>query len=181
MANKSGYLNAQDIATTAALEALRQFRKEEKQNVKKNRLHNTGLLMDHYLEFIDYYEKIKYKGSDIVDELEFDEQEMISQDDVIIYSIKRSKIRTKILICQIEAAVEMTENQMKAKNEAEKFEVVRLLYMDKELKDNKFNQRIQMIAERIKCGESTVRRWNNEMLNELSEKLFGVDGLRLDI
>lgn len=179
--NRSGYVNTRELAKEAALEALRQFRKEERQKVKKTRLHNTGLLMDHYIEFIDYYEKIKYRASDIEDDLDPIEAEMVSQDDIIIYSIKRSKIRTKIMINQIESAVSMVEAQMKAKGEEEKYKVIQMLYMDRDKKDIKFNQRVKLVADEIKCSESSVRRWNTEMLNELSEKLFGVDGLRLEL
>jgi hypothetical protein len=179
--NKAGYINTSELAREAALEALREFRKEERAKVKKTRFHNTGLLMDHYLEFIDYYEKIKCRASDIVEDLDPEDADMIEQDDIIIYSIKRSKIRTKIMINQIDAAVAMVHAQTLARNEKEKYKVIELLYMDRNKQNIRYNQRIQMVAEEISCSESSVRRWSSEMLNEISEKLFGVDGLRLEL
>lgn len=179
--NKSGYINSIELAKETAIEALKLYKKQERENIKKNKLHNTGLLLDHYFDFVDHYEKIKYKASDIIDELDPVEVDMVSQDDIIIYSIKRSKIRTKIMINQIETAVKMVQAQMKAKNEIEKYNVFVKLYMDRDKKDLRFNQRVKSVAEESNCGESSVRRWSSEILNELSIKIFGVDGLRLEI
>jgi hypothetical protein len=106
---------------------------------------------------------------------------IISQDHIIIYSIKGSKIRTKIMINQIDTAVKMVEAQMKAKNEIEKYNVFVKLYMDWQKNDIRFNQRVKVTPDENNCGESSVRRWSCEILNELSIKLFGVDGLRLEI
>jgi hypothetical protein len=36
-----------EIAKEAALEALREYKKEERNSIKSNKLHNTGLLLDH--------------------------------------------------------------------------------------------------------------------------------------
>jgi hypothetical protein len=75
----------------------------------------------------------------------------------------------------------MLKSDMVAKQEEEKYLVIHKLYMEPSLKDIKFTQRIRQVAEDIKCNDVTVRRWNNEMLNKLAVKLFGVDGLRLDV
>jgi len=55
------------------------------------------------------------------------------------------------------------------------------LYFKKELKDLKFNSRVSKVAELLNCSESSVRRWNNEVLKKLSVMLFGVDGMRIDL
>ncbi len=178
---KRGMYNVNDIAREAALEAIKIYKQQEKEKVRKTRLHNTGLLLENYLDFVAHYEQIKYKASDIQESLYIDEREMVDMDDVIIQSIKRSKIRTKIMISQIETAMAMVQSKMAAKGEEEKIKVIKLLYMDREKQNFKFNQRVQLIAEEIHCSESSVRRWNTEMLNEFAVLLFGVDGLRLDV
>ncbi len=178
---KSGMINVNEIAREAALEAIKIYKQQEKEKVRKTRLHNTGLLLENYLGFVDHYEKIKYRASDIQEELDEVELDMVKMDDIIIQSIKRSKIRTKIMINQIETTMAMIQAKMAAKGEEEKSKVVKLLYMDRSKRNIKFNQRVKIIAEEIHCSESSVRRWNSEMLNEFSVILFGVDGLRLDV
>ncbi len=63
----------------------------------------------------------------------------------------------------------------------EKYLTVKILYMEPERKGIKFTQRIEAVADDVKCHETTLRKWNNEMLNKLAIKLFGVDGLKLDV
>jgi Zn-dependent metalloprotease len=85
------------------------------------------------------------------------------------------------MIRQIESAMELLKKDMKNKNETEKAAVIEKLYMDRSKKEYKYNQRVKVVAEELNCSESSVRRWANEMLTELSVKLFGVDGLRLEL
>ena len=184
--NRSGYLNAKDLAVEAAQEAIKLYKKEEKDRSRKDAFHNTGLLMSKYIELVEHYENIKYRSSEIEDLFDAQTFEDTTQDDIIIQSIKRSKIRTMIIISQINTTVKLLEVSMKEKGETEKYEAVKLLYMDPAKKELKYYQRVKLVVEEmtvrgIPCSDSSVRRWSNEMLNELSVKLFGVDGLRIDI
>lgn len=175
-------LDMKKLLKESALEALREFKKEERDKVRRGRLRNTRLLMDNYLEFIEHYDNIKSSTSELCEEFEndisFDDADM---GDIIINSIKRTKMRTRVMIRHIETTVGMLKDDMIAKGEPEKCEVVELLYMDSCKKDFKFNYKVELVAQQINCHEGTVRRWNNEMLDKLSVKLFGVDGLKLDI
>jgi hypothetical protein len=175
-------INIKQLLKEAALEALREHQKAERDTVRRTRFHNTRLLMDHYLELVEHYENIKASASEVQDE--FDEDltfDSINMDDIIINAIKRTKIRTRVMIRQIETVVAALKADMEAKGEPEKFDVIELLYMDTSKKDTKFANRVDMVADEINCSPGTVRRWNNEMLDKLAIKLFGVDGLRLDI
>lgn len=169
------------IAREAALEAVAAYDKKKTEKKKKTTFHNTGLLMNNYLDFIEHYEKIKCNASDSLDDLDELETEIVEQDDVIIYSIKRSKIKTKIMIHQIETAIALVKNKMTIRGEPEKFEVIELMYMDPSKKDMKFHERVKLVSDQLNCGESTVRRWNNEMMDEISKKLFGYDALRIEV
>lgn len=180
MGNKPGYMSINEVAKEAALEAFKIYKQQEKANMKKTRLHNTGLLLNHYIDFLDHYEQIKYKASDIQDDLSPD-IDKIELDDIMIYSIKRSKIRTMIMIRQIETAVALLKVKMKDKNQMEKYHVIEKLYMDRSKSKLEFNPRVNLVADELHCSDSSVRRWNSEMLNELSISLFGVDGLRLEL
>lgn len=174
-------IDMKQVLKSAALEALREFRKEEQDKIRRGRLRNTRLLMENYLEFIEHFENIKSAVAEAFDEdeeINFDEIEM---DDIIIQSIMRTKVRTKVMVRQIETVVGMLKMDQMAKGETEKYEVVELLYLDKEKKDLKFNARVEIVAQQLNCHEGTVRRWNNEMIDKIAIKLFGVDGLKFDI
>ena len=186
MGKRSGMVNANEIAKSAALEALKIYKKEEKDKTRKAAFHNTGLLLENFLGFIEHYENIRYKASDIQDELDPIEYDMVANDDIIIYSIKRSKIRTKVMIRHIETAVKLLEIEMAKKGEVDKITVFRKLYMDPAKKDYKYNKRVEIVEQEMSnmgkpCSQSTIRRWANDILEKLSVKLFGVDGLKLDI
>ncbi|EPR12487.1 hypothetical protein [Ruminiclostridium papyrosolvens] len=175
-------LDIKQVLREAALEALKEYRKEEREKVRKGRLRNTRLLMDNYLEFVDHYDNIKSSANEVIEDIEegldFDNANM---GDIIIQSIKRTKVRTKIMIRHIETVVDLLKKDMEAKNESEKYKVIELLYMDESKKNMKFNKKVEEVASELNCGESTVRRYNTEMIDKLAIKLFGVDGLKLEL
>ncbi|HEX9058573.1 MAG TPA: hypothetical protein VF941_00165 [Clostridia bacterium] len=174
--SESGY----NVAREAALEALREFKKEERDRKRKQQLRNVGLLMENYLDLQEHLEKIKYRAADMEDYFENLDISVDMRDEVSIQAIKRSKIRTVIMVAQIETTMELLKKKMEQRGEYEKFQVMKMLYMDTEKKGMKFNQKVIMVAEDAHCHEATVRRWNNEMLNELSKFIFGADGLKID-
>lgn len=175
MSIKKQAVNIQDVAKAAAIEALRLQRNEERQRIRKNRYHNTELLLKNYLRLVDHKENAKERASDILDLEELD------IDEVIIQSIKRSRVRTVVMINQIETCVEILKARQEAKGQGEKYEVIFRLYMDEARRDIEWGERIQMVAEELYCSEASIRRWKNEMVRELSVLLFGVDGLQLEL
>ena len=182
---KVNIMDVDDRARCTALEAVRLYRKEEREYIKRAGYHNMRTLMENYLDLVEHYEKIKYRAKDLEDYLEnmdiYGVDTETEEGEIRIEAIKRSKTRTLIMVTQIQVALQMLKRDMEAKDEYEKYQTVYLLYMDKDKQGMKFNKRVSAVAEDVKCAEMTVRRWNYEMLNKLAVKLFGVDGLRLDV
>lgn len=168
-------------AGAAADAAIKKYKESEREEKRRSKLRNTGILIDHYLDFVNHYESIKYRATDIIEDLEPMEAAAVTQEDITITAIKRSKIKTQIMIQSIKIAVNILENKMKCKGETEKYELFNKLYMDADRVHIKFNQRIKIVADEMNCSESTARRWANEMLGELSIHLWGVDGLRIEL
>lgn len=172
----------EEASKKAALEALREYKKEEKDKTRKGRLRNTRLLMDNYLNFIEHYENIRESAMEVIEDIEsgvdFNDAEM---GDIIIASIKRTKVRTRVMIRHIETVVSFLKADMEARGESDKYKVIELLYMDDAKKDIKFNEKVSITADQLNCHEATVRRWNNEMIDKLAVKLFGIDGLKLEL
>lgn len=178
-------IDVDDRARATALEAVRIYDKEKRDQVRRAGYHNMRTLMENYLDLVEHYEKIKYRAKDLEDYLEnmdiYGVDAETEDGEIRIEAIKRSKTRTLIMITQIQAGLVMLKKEMELKNEYEKYQTIYLLYMDQRYKSIKFNQRICMIASEVNCHETTLRRWNNEMLNKLAVKIFGVDGLKLDL
>lgn len=186
MGKKQSTVNAQEIAKTAAKEALREQKEEERQRIKRTRYHNTELLLKNYLSLLEHYENAKDKASDIPDEVlhfVFNSETDLDDDmdEVIVKAIKRSRIRTAIMITQIETCLKILKLRMSSKGQPEKYEVIHCLYLDKARRHINFGELIKTVAQELNCGEKSVYRWKNEMVTEFSILLFGVDGLSLDL
>jgi translation elongation factor EF-4 len=115
------------------------------------------------------------KASDIFDLVE------LEADEVIIQSIKRSRMRTMVMIAQIENCLDILKDRMVGKGQPEKYEVINSLYLDRARRDIERGELIKTVAIELNCNERSIYRWKNEMVTELSILLFGIDGLRLDL
>lgn len=154
-------------------EILKEIRKEEQESKKKGVYHDARLLMKHYNDLKTHYEKgisdIKGIQEDIdtldVDLLDMDEEELY------IYSIKSSKIRTLIMISHLEFALKALKNKQKKNKTYEKYRALELYYI------HEFTYEI--VAEKLNCSEISARRWIKEMLKELGVFLFGIDALKI--
>lgn len=166
-----------DIAKAAAMEALKLQKDEERKQIKRNRYHNTELLLKNYLSLQDHYENAKANDFDIVKLYDLD----ADNDEIIIRSIKRSKIRTQIMLSQIDTYLEILKLRQDSKGQPEKYEVIYCLYIDKARRELQFGELVKVVAEELHCSPDSVYRWKKEMVTELSILLFGIDGLRLDL
>lgn len=180
MGKKSGTVNVQEIATAAAIEALKLQKNEERMRIRKNRFHNTELLLKHYLGLVEHFENSQDKAleEDLIEAFNIED---IDKEEVIIQAIRRSRIRTKVMIRQIEMCLEILKVKMIAKGQPERYEVIQKLYLEPGKLSIQWTERVKIVAEEIHCGEASVRRWKNDMINELSILLFGVDGLQLEL
>lgn len=169
--------SVQEIATAAAKEALRLQKKEERDRIRKSRYHNTELLLKHYLRLVDHRDSSKDKASDVLSAEEVKE----IGDEVIIRSITRSRARTEVMINHIDTCLDILKERQEAKGQGDKYEVIWCLYMDPARRDLEWGKRIEAIAGELYCSPDSVRRWKNEMVQELSVLLFGVDGLQLEV
>lgn len=173
-----GTVNIQEIATAAAIEALKLQKKEELEQIKKNRFHNTERLLKNYLSLIEHFELSQDKASE--EDLEAFNFEDMDTDDIIIRSIRRSRMRTLVMVLHIEACLGRLRTKMVDKGQLEKYVVIEKMYLDPVKNLMPLTERKMVIAAEIHCGETSVWKWRNEMISELSVLLFGVDGLRLE-
>ena len=179
MGKRLGTVNIQEIATAAAIEALRLQKDAERDRARKNRFHNTELLLKKYLSLIKHLELAQDKASDEdLKEYNFEESDM---EDVIIYAIRRGRIRTLIMVTQVEVSLVELRTKMVDKGQPEKYAVIDKLYLDPVKSLMPWAERVRIIAAEIHCSEKSVYTWKNDMIEELSVMIFGVGGLRLAI
>ena len=164
-------VNIDEAIKKATKEAIKEYDKELRQQQKKKVFHNTRLLLKHYNDLkshvdkaIDEFKTLEADLSDIGD---------IERDELYILSIKRSKSKTLIMIAHIDMAMDTLKRKQYKLCSAEKYQALHKYYIQEKTYED--------IAVELNCGVVTARRWVNEMLNELSVYIFGIDGLRLDM
>lgn len=164
-------VNIDDTIKKAAKEAIKEYDKERKQEQKKKVFHNTKLLLKHYNDLKQHVEN----AIDDVKRLEGDLEGLgdLEKDELYILSIKRSKSKTLIMIAHIDMAMEVLRQKQIKLCALEKYETLRMFYIDE--------VSYEEIVKHFNCGVNTPRRWINDMINELSILLFGIDGLKIDV
>lgn len=165
-------VNIEELINKATDAAIKRYRDKEKEEIKNKKYHNTELLLKNYNSFVEHCNNSKYSVEDIREIIEEDNLE-IDDDELYIRSIRRSKIRTRIMVEHISIAIEALRQKMLEKVQIEKYDAIRLIYFD--------CKTYEEAAEELNCSEITVRRWKNEMIRELSTLIFGIEGLKLDI
>lgn len=182
--NKKARTKSEDIALAAAKQAIKEMQEEERQKKKKRAFQNTNLLLEHYLDLKQYCDNAVYKIQDHEEELEHEIDEVIEDvtgEDISVMSIKRSKEITLIMISHVETALELLRKKSQSKGIEDRYSVLDMLHLDPSFQDIPWTERISTVADSLDCADSTVRRWRNDMVQDLSVFLFGMDGLRLEI
>lgn len=163
-------VTATDIATQAASEALKLYRKEQNRTTKRRNLRNTKRLMENYKAIKS---NIKDGISEITD-TDIDFTDELDESDLFIASIRRSKFRSAIMISHVDAAIGRARKELYAREELYKFELFLDLYIVGE------NETYESLAEKYNCSPVTARRWVNDVNSRLSIHLFGVEGLQFE-
>lgn len=158
---------ADELIEKAVKTAIREFDKEQKQENKKKALHNTKLLLKNY-------NKIKASIEGAVYEIKQLEQDFVVVDDadeLYIESIRRSKLKSIIVITHIENALEIVSNDYRAKGTPEKYDVFKSCLINHMNYDD--------AAKQYHSSKTSISRWINEVTREVSIQLFGIDGICL--
>lgn len=167
----SKIINVDETINKAVKQAIKEYDKEKLQEQKKKVFHNTRLLLKHYNDLKSHVEN----AIDDVKRLENDLEDLgdLDRDELYILSIKKSKSKTLIMIAHIDMSMEILKQKQYKLCSSEKYEALRNYFIEEKTYEE--------IAELLNCGVVTARRWVNEMINELSIYLFGIDGLKLDV
>ncbi|RXI46529.1 hypothetical protein DP145_06810 [Clostridium tetani] len=164
-------INIDEVINKATKNAIKEYDKEKRMEQRKKIFHNTKLLLKHYNDLKSHVQNaiadIKQLEGDL------DELGDLERDELYILSIKKSKSKTLIMIAHIDMAMDLLKKRQYKLCSIEKYHALEKYYF----KEMTFEE----VAESLNCGVVTARRWINEMINELSILLFGIDGMKLDM
>ncbi|MPW25964.1 hypothetical protein GC105_09190 [Alkalibaculum sp. M08DMB] len=160
--------NINDLIDQATYRAIKLYTKEQATAQNKSVLHNTKLLLKHYNDLQEH----ALKAVETINAIDFDNIAIdeMDKDDLYILSIKKSKVKTIIMIAHIDAALASLKHKQIKLHMPEKYEALEMFYIKGIPYDD--------IVMKYNCGANTPRRWMGQMLNELSILLFGIDGIR---
>lgn len=160
---------ADQLARTAALEAVKEFEKSQKKNRKVKVFQNAKKLMENYNRICQSVQEGVSELSDVDDGEELEE---LSAEDIYINSIIKSKLRSIVMIAHIDKCLKLLEEEEYRKETPEKYLAFKYYYLDDMTYEN--------IAEVYGYAERTTRRWITELTNILSIYLFGADAIVLE-
>ena len=158
---------ADDLIEKAVKSAIREYSKEQKTEKKRKALHNTKLLLKNY-------RKIQQSIEEAVSEIRQLEQEYVvlnDTDELYIESIRRSKLKSLIVIAHIDKALALVQEECNQKNSSEKYNI----FIDCMLDGTTYEE----AAEQYDTSTQSISRWVTNITKSISIQLFGVDGLDL--
>lgn len=161
---------ADQLARTAALEAVKEFEKSQRKNRRVKVFQNAKKLMENYNRICQSVQEGVSALSDVEDGEELEE---LSAEDIYINSIIKSKLRSIVMIAHIDKCLGLLEEEMTRKEWQEKYQAFKMFYLE-------VGATQEDIAERFGTTDRTVRRWVSELTDILSVYLFGADAIVLD-
>jgi DNA-directed RNA polymerase specialized sigma24 family protein len=156
---------ADDLIEKAVKKAIKEYNKEQKVERKKKALHNTKLLLKNYRKI---QTSIEEAVSDAI-QLEQDYVIMDDNDELYVESIRRSKLRSLIVIAHIDKALALAEEECKQKNSSEKYDIFISCMLD--------GATYEEVAEQYDTSTQSISRWVTSITKSISIQLFGVEGL----
>ncbi|MBU5677894.1 hypothetical protein KQI88_15865 [Alkaliphilus sp. MSJ-5] len=153
--------------TKLVKEAIKEFKIENQKQEKKQVYHNTRLLLRHYNDLQEHI----LDAVDNINQMECDiDIHELNEDDLYILSIKQSKVKTLIMLAHIDVSLEKLKQKQIKLGTVEKYRALEMFYFQ--------GKTYEQIQEELHCGLGTPGRWVNQMVNQLSIYLFGIDGLK---
>lgn len=92
-------------------------------------------------------------------------------DDLFIESILQSKIKTEIMMTHIQIALKLLKDEQCREGTSYKYKAFEMHYVDEKVKSYEY------ICGELGCGKNSPKLWCDDMMNKLSEYLWGLEGI----
>ena len=140
---------------------------EEDRKIQRGRiLYNTRILMEQYIEMRRFVETAV---SEVEDMEAYTQYASLISEDTHLESVRRTKLKTAMMIVNIDRALEELRSEYQDRSMSCKFDALRLHYVE--------GKSYEEIAELQNCGKNTPARWCKELIRKMSVKLFGIEGI----
>lgn len=161
MIDETTQLEIEETVKRAIAEAVKDEKKQRRQQI----LYNTRILMESYIEMRKHIENAISEA----EEMEDDAFQIFKSEDAHLESIRRSKLKTALMIANIDKAMQELDEEQKKIGTSYKYEAFKMHYID--------GIPYEEISDCLNCGKNTPARWSKEMIRKMSVKLFGIDGI----
>ena len=103
------------------------------------------------------------------EELKEEQYDVFRGEGAHLGSVRRSKMKTAMMIANIDRAMEELRAEYETKEMTYKYDAFKMHYID--------GASYEEIADIQNCGKNTPSRWSKELIRKMSVKLFGIDGV----
>lgn len=158
---------ADELIEKAVKKAIKDYDREQRKERSRKALHNTKLLLKNYKKIQSSIEEA------ISDAKQLEENLVIidNSDELYIESIRRSKLKSLIVLAHIDKALDVVRNEYGKKGSTEKYDI----FMECMIDGVTFDE----AAIKYYSSKTSISRWINEVTKEVSIQLFGVEGVDL--
>lgn len=155
----------EEIIDEAVKRAISAVKAQTRQQERGKVLYNTRILMESYREMRQHIETAISES----EEMQSPEFQMLKSEYACLESIRRTKLRTALMIANIDRAMAELEAEYQEAEMSYKYNAFKWHYID--------GLTFEDVAERLNCGKNSPSRWSKEILRRMSVKLFGIDGI----
>lgn len=103
------------------------------------------------------------------EELKEEQYDVFRGESAHLGSVRRSKMKTAMMIANIDRAMEELRAEYETKEMVYKYDAFKMHYID--------GVPYEEIADIQNCGKNTPSRWSKELIRKMSVRLFGIDGV----
>ena len=168
-------LTEEDLKTMlqeAAKAAIKELKREESKERKRNKYHDTFSLMKCYRDAVFHIENAVSEGA----QLEI--QDMTEeQQETYLRSVRRTRFRTMLMTANVDKVIDEMERRRTAAGREMEYKIFDMYFMQGMTYEQIIEQVEKDTGERL--GKNTPRRWVTGIINEMSILLWGIDEERM--
>ena len=152
------------LAQAAAERAVNEYIKAQEKQAKKNKYHNTFLLMKSYRDAAFHIENAVSEAAQISAGDNIHENNYLR-------SIRKTRFKTQIMKAHIDTVLDEMKRRREAAGRGAEFDAFDMYFMQ--------GMTYEQIAEALNAGKNTPRRWISGIINEMGVLLWGIDEERI--
>ena len=180
LGTKIGAAVGADVGAKAAVKAVERERKKFRDQQYDRRYHNTKLLLQNYRNLNEHFKNAVFEieQAEEYDETFIDIMEIMTSkgyaDDLYVESIKKSTVRTKIIMTHVNRMLEvygiMCERSSRV-DDKRHYRILKAMYIDEE------RTPAQVIADRENIDKRTVYKDIDAAVSCLTTLFYGISGI----